>query len=387
MLLLKSGSAPEKIIYAGASLCFLFISVYVLRAVRDEMAIQVGITSLSWLISLSFVLLVLFSLLFSFSPGGNSRLFRAFITGLCIFFISIAAIPQYLMTSVATVLFIVIGCSNLLLVSQFWKGLGDYFPETEAKTAYPLIMLIGSSGVLLGPLLVTMLAAQPIAHLLGISCLCLGISALLPIGMKKEMKSIESSKPVGILPRRRSQWPVAGFVLMYSTLATVLYGEHIATVERFSLSQEERMHFFGKRDLWIGLITLALQWLGQKLKHADVRWAGLRSLPFLTLMILLTIGWYNSLETILWSFVLFRSFNYAYARPARELYFAGTRGKFSFKSFIDTVVYRAGDLLGIWLFQLLIGWQFDYLQIAALLIPLIGLWILFTKKIVKTLNA
>lgn len=384
MLPLKAGIVSKKVIRSGASLCFLFISVYILRAVRDEMAVQVGVYALSWLISLSFVLLILFSITFSTTQRSSSYLFRVFVLGLCVLFASVVLLPGGFS---ASILFVTIGCGNLLLISQFWRGIADYFHKTEVKAAYPQIMLIGSLGVLLGPLFVTVLAQQSVSLLLLTGCFFLGLSA----GITKPLMQ----KPQGDLPSRYQtssdkptrQWPIAGFVLTYSILATVLYGEQIATVERFSLSQEERIHFFGKRDLWIGLITLALQWFGQRLRHSGIRWVGLQLLPILSFTLFLIIGWHNSLETILWSFVLFRSFNYAYARPARELYFSGMAGRFNFKSFIDTVVYRAGDLVGIWLFQLLTGWQLDYLQIATILLPLIGLWILFTKRIVKTLNA
>lgn len=377
---------PSKnVLYAGSSLCSLLISVYLLRAVRDEMAVQTGTGSLGWLISLSFFLLILLSLVFSTIQQKNHRIYRGFILSLCLIYLTLAL--GYSEASIGPLLFIVIGSSNLLLVSQFWRGLQGFFLEKDTSKAYPQIMLIGSFGVLAGPLIVTQLASQTISVLLAISSVFLGISALLQTSVQKVIKSGLSPQLIESKSGKSKQWPIAGFILIYSTLATVLYGQHIATVEDHSLTQVERIEFFGRRDLWIGLITLVLQWLSQKLKHQQVRWTGFQLIPILTMAMLLAIGWHNSLETVLWSMILFRSFNYAYARPARELYFLSAGGRFNFKNFIDTVVYRAGDLFGIWLFQLLTGWQFNYLQIAGLLVPFIILWILLNKRIVNTLKA
>lgn len=373
--------------FAGASLCTLLIPIYLLRAVRDEMAVQTGTQSLGWLISFSFLALIFLSLLFSISGKANRQIYRGFIASLCSLYLAMALIPSLSASSAAPMLFVIIGSSNLLLVSQFWLGLKDFFTQDSARKAYPQIMLVGSFGVLAGPLLVTAMADQSISLFLLVSCAFLLLSALCMAKTTVAIKSFSSSPPLQKRPNKARQWPMAGLILIYSTLATVLYGEHIATVEEFGLNQSDRIQFFGRRDLWIGLITLVLQWLGQKLKNQETRWMGFRLMPLLTLAILLVIGWHGSLETVLWSMVIFRSFNYAYARPARELYFINTQGRFNFKNFIDTVIYRAGDLLGIWLFQLLTGWQFDYLQIACLLIPLIAFWIILNKSIVKTLNA
>ncbi|MCE7990877.1 MAG: hypothetical protein HEP71_02815 [Roseivirga sp.] len=379
---------PSKnIAFAGASLCTLLIPIYLLRAVRDEMAVQTGTQSLGWLISFSFLALILLSLLFSISGKTNRLIYRGFIASLCLLYPAMALIPAFPQSSTAPILFVLIGSSNLLLVSQFWLGLKEFFTETTAKKAYPQIMLIGSFGVLGGPLIVTAMAGQTITLFLIVSSIFLALSALFIANARVITVPSLSRLPPQQSPKKSRQWPMAGLILIYSTLATVLYGEHIATVEEFGLNQTDRIQFFGRRDLWIGLITLILQWLGQKVKSQENRWVGFRLMPVLTLAVLLLIGWQSSLETVLWSMVIFRSFNYAYARPARELYFINTQGRFNFKNFIDTVIYRAGDLLGIWLFQLLTGWQFDYLQIACLLAPLIAFWIILNKRIVKTLNA
>lgn len=202
----------------------------------------------------------------------------------------------------------------------------------------------------------------------------------------KSVKPFQSSSKTATHQHseQNRSWPLAVLILLYSLLGTVLYGEHLAVVEIAMLSPEEQLHFFGQRDLYVGLITLALQLLKQRSKNT-ASWLGLKLTPLITLAIMLTVGLYTSLETVLWSMVVFRSFNYSYLRPAREVYHLTKLNRF--KILIDTVLYRAGDLIGIWLFQLLMYHQFDYLQVGLMMIPLIIAWMIINQKIVKTLNA
>ncbi len=75
--------------------------------------------------------------------------------------------------------------------------------------------------------------------------------------------------------------------------------------------------------------------------------------------------------------VLRSASNYALARPAREVLFTVVprEDRYKAKAFIDTVVYRMGDQLGIWLAAALqlLGWSMTRVSLVA--IPLSAVWL------------
>ena len=76
--------------------------------------------------------------------------------------------------------------------------------------------------------------------------------------------------------------------------------------------------------------------------------------------------------------VLRRAGNFAVARPTREVLFTviPREDKYKAKSFIDTVVYRAGDQIGAWSYGLLSFLGLGMTGIAIAAIPISVAWLL-----------
>jgi AAA family ATP:ADP antiporter len=76
--------------------------------------------------------------------------------------------------------------------------------------------------------------------------------------------------------------------------------------------------------------------------------------------------------------ILRRAADYAIARPTREILFTVVprEDRYKAKSFIDTVVYRAGDQVGAWSIALLGAWGFAAEGMALMAIPVAILWLL-----------
>ena len=76
--------------------------------------------------------------------------------------------------------------------------------------------------------------------------------------------------------------------------------------------------------------------------------------------------------------VLRRAGDYAIARPTREVLFTvlPREDRYKTKSFIDTVVYRTGDQLGIWLASLLSSPGLGTAGVALVAIPFAVVWLL-----------
>ena len=72
-----------------------------------------------------------------------------------------------------------------------------------------------------------------------------------------------------------------------------------------------------------------------------------------------------------------RAANFAISKPAREVLFTVVtpEEKYKSKNFIDTVVYRGGDSVSGWIFAGLKAAGLGLGAIAALTVPLAGLWL------------
>jgi AAA family ATP:ADP antiporter len=75
--------------------------------------------------------------------------------------------------------------------------------------------------------------------------------------------------------------------------------------------------------------------------------------------------------------VLRRAANFALARPTRELLYTviPREDKYKAKTFIDTVVYRAGDQVGSWSWLALSGAGLGIGGVALVAVPLSALWL------------
>jgi AAA family ATP:ADP antiporter len=71
-----------------------------------------------------------------------------------------------------------------------------------------------------------------------------------------------------------------------------------------------------------------------------------------------------------------RATGFALLRPAREILFTVLRreDKYKAKSFIDTVGYRAGDIVGVWSYRGLHDLGLDVRITSYLAVPLVAFW-------------
>jgi AAA family ATP:ADP antiporter len=72
-----------------------------------------------------------------------------------------------------------------------------------------------------------------------------------------------------------------------------------------------------------------------------------------------------------------RVFNFALARPAREVLFTVVprEDRYKAKNFIDTVVYRGGDQVAAWSYAGLLALGLSMSGIAVVAVPLSAIWL------------
>jgi AAA family ATP:ADP antiporter len=168
-------------------------------------------------------------------------------------------------------------------------------------------------------------------------------------------------------------------VLFFTVTATVLYFQQANITSRAFTDPGVRTAFFARIDLAVNVLSLLVQALGtgRILKRVGAGAA-------LALVVLVTFAAFGGLAASPGLTVLFlamtarRSAGYALERPAREVLFTVVSRveKYKAKNFIDTVVYRGGDVATAWLQQ---GLRAGGIGTRAMVIgslPVTGLWLL-----------
>jgi AAA family ATP:ADP antiporter len=141
------------------------------------------------------------------------------------------------------------------------------------------------------------------------------------------------------------------YMLLYTITSTFLYMEQLAVVQREIADEARRTKLFAWIDVIVNVLTLFTQLFltGRLLTRFGVM-TGLLILPVLTLAGFLLLWQWELLMVLLGFQILRRSMHYAVDRPTREVLYTvlSPDAKYKSKAFIDTFVYRAGDLVGAW---------------------------------------
>jgi AAA family ATP:ADP antiporter len=139
---------------------------------------------------------------------------------------------------------------------------------------------------------------------------------------------------------------ICTYMLLFTTLSTVLYFQQAWIVEAEIEDRVERTQFFAAFNMAVNVITLAVQTLAT---GRIIKWLGLAValtiLPALTVAGFVFVGLMPTMAVIVGFHVLRRAGEFALARPAREVLFTtvSREEKYKAKSLIDTFVYRGGD--------------------------------------------
>jgi len=170
---------------------------------------------------------------------------------------------------------------------------------------------------------------------------------------------------------------ISGYIVLYTTISTFLYFEQANIVAATIDDGGERTQLFAGIDLASNLIALGLQSLATA---GLVRRYGvgllLLSLPVLSALGFAALAVAPVLAVLVVVQVLRRAFNFALAKPAREILFTGVSPAERYKSklVVDTVVYRGGDAASAWAFAGLTGLGLSLGAIAAVGVPIAVAW-------------
>ena len=375
---------------------FLLCGYYILRPVRDEMAIEGGVQHLPWMMTGTFATLLVATPLFGYLSARVSRyrllltVYRFFAANLVGFFVLLMShiTPEW----VARVFFVWLSVFNLFVVSVFWSFMADLFTPEQGARLFAVIAAGGSTGAMTGPLLTAGLTyVVPIATLMLISaaflvacCICIHqldrwAQRHAVAQVRQQGEPIGGSIWAGIRLALTSPYlmGICLYLFCLTTTATFLYLEQTRLVGAQILSPDARTRLFAVVDLAVNVITFMTQVC---VTSRMISVLGLSSaLVFLPVVSAIGFGATGLLPSLV-VFILFtvarRVGEYAISKPAREVLFTvvSREEKYKAKNFIDTAISRGGDAATGWVVNGMKALGATTTQLAWVLVPVAFLW-------------
>jgi len=366
--------------WAFAYFFLLLCSYYILRPVRDALAVDAGTPTLQRLFTITFVVMLALMPVFGWLCARLPRarllptVYGFFALNLVAFFFSLNS----------SIFFVWLSVFNLFVVSVFWSFMSDLFDSAQAARLYGTIAAGGSCGAIAGPAIAaSAVGSVGVSGLMLISAAVLAASiaciAMLARWAKAHPRSGDATPeaPIGgsILAGARAALAspflaaICGYLLCYTALSTALYFQQIDIVKQAVPGGEERTRLFAVIDLTVNALTLAIQILAFSRLAALLgpSWM-LALMPLISGAGFLWLGAAPTLAALIAFGITRRVGEFAISKPVREALFTlvPREERYKAKNFIDTVVYRGGDALSARLFTGFAGIAFVAAGVAVL---------------------
>ena len=381
---------------------FTLSSWFVLRPIRDEMAVAAGVRDLPWMFAGTLVVTLvanaLYSALVARLPVRRfvAVTYQAFALCLVAFWFAWRARSgDGAGVWTGRIFFAWTSMYSLFVASVFWSVMADAFRSGQAKRLFGFIGVGGTLGSIAGSATTALLARSvgPV-NLLLVSLALLELAALAvgafyaaapaaasthradeedssaaaaaaavaevasARGARRPPRAIGGSAWAGIthVSRSPNQLGIAVFLVLYTFGSTVLYFAQTEIVGATFTDRAARTELLARMEFAAQLLTAVTQafFTGRIIRRVGLA-ATLAFLPAISVLGFAAIGasvWglTPALATIVAFSVLRRASNYALTNPAMEALFTvvSREDKYKAKSFIETFVYRAGDQLAAW---------------------------------------
>ncbi len=342
---------------------------YVIRPVRDQLSAAVGSTSLPIFYAVTFVATLVLTPFFGALVARFPR--RRFVPIVYLFFIAgmIAFIPAFELQDVigarvlGSIFFVWVSVFNLFVVAVFWSFMADLFDAEQARRLFPIITLGGATGALAGPgMTKAFVFLVGVSGLLIVSSLLLGAAIVCIVALSRWSRR----NPVAG-ERQRDERVIGGGLfagavetlkspLMRRIAVLMVLGDAVGTVIYALLadysgatfhSREDRINFAAGIDLYANSLQMILQLvLTRPLMvrlgpAAAMAMDGALKAVMLAGLVVLGGGWIAVVA------VITRASAYGVFKPAADSLYTrvDAETRYKTKNFIDTAVWRFGDLV------------------------------------------
>ena len=357
---------------------FAMSAWFVLRPIRDEIAVAAGVRQLPYLFLGTLGATLLFNPLFgALVVRFRVRTFIAltyhfFVANLFVFYLLMRMSGSsegstfelwmgrgfYVWTSVF----------NFFVISIFWSFMADAFTSDQAKRLFGFIGVGGTLGSIVGSAFTAAMASSiGTRNLLLVSALLLEIAIFVVmrfprraiVGTPHTASEHEKEDRIGGSAwgglTRLLQSPyllaIAAFLTLYILGSTVLYAEQTDLVGRFYPTREARTTVLAQLEFAAQSLTLFTQFF---LTGRITRWIGLAAtlaiVPVVSVLGFGTLGLFPVFQTLATLTVCRRAANFSLMNPAMETLFTvvSREDKYKTKNFIETFIYRFSDQLTVW---------------------------------------
>ena len=357
-------------------------SYYILRPIREEMAVISGPDTIPLLFTGTFVAMLFATAIFGWVASRYAR--RTFLPWVYLFFIANIIVFWAVFTYargndldlvwLGRIFFVWLGVFNLFIVSVFWSFMADIWTREQARRLFGFISAGGSIGALIGAgltsLYVTDLGYQ---HMFPVSASLLGIAVFAIFRLRRWVEreheadlaeSAASAKPLGgdALGGFRHVFKspyfsaIAVVSIIASLLGTALYIFAAELIQAAIPDSDERVRFFSN----INLVQNALTFIGQLfvVRHVVQRFGlgvSLSLLPIASVAGFALLAVDPVLGVVAFLTVARRALGFAFSKPSTDMLYSvvSAEDKYKAKNFIDTAVYRGGDVVGVWVIDVL----------------------------------
>ena len=399
------GIRREEFVAVAWSFAYFFCllaAYYMLRSVRETMAIVSGVRNIPWLFTGTFTVMMLATPVFGWVASRFPRktflpwVYYFFIGNILIFYgaFSYAQANDLPQIWIARSFFVWISVFNLFVVSVFWSFMADIYNKEQSRRLFGVISAGGSAGAFLGPLFTSMVAVQiGFKNLLPLSALLLLFVVYCVYRLRHWASANEtggrnaafnSSKPIGggaldgirFVLTSPFFSAIALALLIANFLGGATYYYMADLVSQTFDDTDRQTQVFALLDA----LTNFLSFVGQlfivrlSVRKLGVGWT-LAILPIVS-VIGFTLLAINPVFAVLAGLqVVRRSVGFGLTKPTNDMLYAvvSPRERYKAKNFIDTAIYRGSDVVTAFTVRA-IGTMGGLSGLALLCVPLAIIW-------------
>jgi AAA family ATP:ADP antiporter len=379
-------------------------ALMVLRPAREALGMQRGIEAVRWLFMGTAVVTLLVNPVFGMLVSRYRRLhfitatYTFFAASLVAFYLLLVLAPQSIGLTSGQVFYVWFSVFNLFITMVFWALMADRFSLEQGKRFFALIAVGGTTGAIFGPWLASVLAMRiGTAALLLVSAGFLVLALVAAWGVARvqperarhgdpdappevdEHAVIGGSAWEGLRAVFRSRYllGIATYVVILAIIVTFIYFTRLQMVAALGTDTDLRTTVFARIDMITQITTLVLQAAvtGHLMRRLGVHFT-LALLPATVALGFVGLAIVGSLAALIVFEATFRAVQRAIMRPARETLYTvvGREDKYKSKAFIDTFVYRGGDVVGAQAEGLLGRLGMGLAALATVAVPLALVW-------------
>ena len=355
------------------SLLFFLVlsSWYVLRAVRNEMAVEnYGQDFLLILLSITALTMLLIIPLYSWIASREN--FKKIITYCYSFLIFNLLIFIFYSSSLGVndniqaiwlgrVFYVWCNIYSFFVVSIFWVLVINIFRDIKSRKLYGFIMAGGSLGAIFGSEISVRLSESFTNF--GLELFAFSSAALLFLAILLARYIVNTNDNIVLAQKVGGQWSdaisniitkkdvrsIAIYSWLFTSLMTIQWISAIPIIEAYSDLPPDRIELFARIEQLVSPLTLFAQLF---LTYFVISYFGVSFIliiyGLLFVVVFLLYGLAPSVGIVVFAQALLRVFEYGFNKPSREIIYSQLKKADRYKStvFIDTFVTRFGDLSG-----------------------------------------